>query len=203
MRLTAMSRVPARGPLPVSKGSVVTEPFAYRRVEVTPIGRYEIELGELSTDDGPSPYSIVHMRPFACCVASVAGRLAMVRQYRYSVRSFQLELPAGGIEAGESPRDAAVRELREESGLVAHDVMDLGMTYPSVGSTDEECHLFAMRCDETRTMRELDRGEQTELVLLRRDEVERMIAEGTLRYPPLYVAWLRLDRLGLLDELFF
>lgn len=126
----------------------------------------------------------------------------MVRQYRYSVRSWELELPAGGIEAGESPRDAAVRELREETGLVAHDVVSLGMTYPSVGSTDEECHLFAMRCDGARAERDLDRGEQTELVLLERGEVERMILDGSLRYPPLYVAWLRLDRQGLLDELF-
>ena len=178
------------------------EPFPYRMLEMTPLGRYRVELGELSTPSGPSPYSIVHMKPFACCVASVRGRLAMVRQFRYSVGDWQLELPAGGIEAGETPVQAALRELREETGLEAHDVIELGMTYPSVGSTDEECHLFAMLCDSRVHETSFDRGEQTQLLCLRRQEVERMMDEGELKYPPLYVAWVKLERLGLLDELF-
>lgn len=178
------------------------EPFAYHELEKQQLGRYLIELGELSTPQGPSPYSIVHMKPFACCAASVGGKLAMVRQFRYSVGSWQLELPAGGIEAGELPREAAVRELREETGLVACDVRDLGMVYPSVGSTDEQCHVFACRCEDALVRRELDRGEQTELLLLSREEVERMMAEGSLVYPPLFVAWLKLERMGMLDELF-
>lgn len=181
---------------------MTSTPFAYTRLEVTPVGRYKIELGQLATDDGPSPYSIVHMRPFACCVASVAGKLALVRQYRYSIDDWQLELPAGGIEAGETPRDAAVRELREETGLAAHDVISLGMYYPSAGSTDEECHIFAARCEDGVRPLKLDRGEQTELVLLSRCEVEALFDEGRLPYMPLYVAWIRLSRSGLLDELF-
>ena len=110
------------------------EAYPYKEIARGRVGRYEVELGELSTDSGPSPYSIIHMRPFACCVAFFEGRLAMVRQFRYSVSSWQLELPAGGIEEGEQPSAAAVRELREETGLVAREVFDLGMVYCSVGS---------------------------------------------------------------------
>lgn len=177
------------------------KPFAYRLLSTQKIGRYELELGELSTPDGPSPYSIVHMKSFSCCFVTVEGRLAMVRQFRYSVGSWQLELPAGGIERGETPWAAATRELAEEVGLLSEDLFDLGMVYPSVGSTDEQCHIFAGRCSGT-CERNLDRGEQTELVLLTRGEVERMMDEGAIVYPALYVAWLKLEREGLLDELF-
>ena len=177
-------------------------PYPYRTLEEHDLGRYRIELGELATECGPSPYSIVHMRPFACCVASIEGKLAMVRQFRYAVGSYQYELPAGGIEEGETPQEAAVRELREETGLVAHDLINLGTVYPSVGSTDEVCHIFAMRCEGSRVSRDLDRGEQTELILMSRREIERMMDDGSLVYPALYVAWVKLGRMGLLDTLF-
>lgn len=176
--------------------------YPYSEIVRQPIGRYEIELGKLLTEHGPSPYSIVHMRPFACCMAFVEGKLAFVKQFRYSVSSWQLELPAGGIQDGEAPSVAAVRELREETGLVARGVFDLGMVYTSVGSTDEECHIFAMSCEANRLPLDLDTGEQTELVLLSRGEIEAMMDDGTLVYPPLYVAWLKLQRMGLLEAMF-
>lgn len=177
------------------------EPFDYRMISSQELGRYRIELGELATPEGPSPYSIVRMRGFSCCFVTVGGRLAMVRQYRHSVGSWQLELPAGGIEQGETPQEAAIRELAEEAGLVADELMDLGMVYPSVGSTDERCHIFAGRSTGA-CARHFDRGEQAELVLLSRQEVERMFDDGSAVYPALYVAWLKLERRGLLDELF-
>ena len=178
------------------------EPYPYRQLSMHPLGRYRIELGELACEDGPSPYSIVHMRPFATVAAFVDGRMAFVRQYRYSVGSWQLELPAGGMEPGEDPRDAAVRELREETGLVAHDLIDLGMVYPSVGSTDERCYVYAARCDGRRVACEPDPGEQTELVCLSREDVERMMDAGEMPNVQVYVAWAMLQRHGLLDELF-
>ena len=46
-------------------------------------------------------------------------RVAMVRQYRYPMGEIVLELPAGKLEKGEDPRDSGLRELREETGLIA------------------------------------------------------------------------------------
>lgn len=45
------------------------------------------------------------------------GRIVLIRQYRYPVNAWIYELPAGLIDRGETPRQAAVRELREETGL--------------------------------------------------------------------------------------
>lgn len=176
--------------------------YPYHRIKTVSLGRYRIELGELATETGPSPYSIVRMRPFACVAAFVEGRLALVRQYRHSVDGWTLELPAGGVEPGEDPQAGALRELREETGLVPSEVIDLGVVYPSIGSTDEKCYLFAVRCLQERVTCEPDPGEQTELVYMSREELEHMMDDGTLVYPELYVAWLKLQRAGLLDQLF-
>ena len=176
-------------------------PFPYRTLSTHQLGRYEIELGELACEDGPSPYSFIRMRPFASCVAFVDGKLALVRQYRYSVDDWRLEVCAGGIDDGEDPRDAAVRELREETGLVAEQVWSLGVQHPSVGSTDEECHLFAMRCSSERVPCEFDRGEATELVLFTREEAEELLDADLASYMPLFTAWVKLTRMGLIDEL--
>ena len=178
------------------------KPYPYQVLNTTRIGRFAIEQAELATPYGPAPYTVARMKPFACCAAFVEGRLACVRQYRYAVETYMWELPGGVIEVGEDPCDAAARELREETGLCARELFSLGTTFTSSGSTDECCHLFAARCDATVEDRALDRGEQVELVLLERAEIERLIDEGAPIHPELYVVWVKLQRQGLLDQLF-
>jgi ADP-ribose pyrophosphatase len=71
------------------------------------------------------------------------GRLLFVRQFRYPVDSILLELPAGTLEAGEPPRDCAERELVEETGHAAGELLDLGSFFSAPGFTDEILHAFA------------------------------------------------------------
>lgn len=73
------------------------------------------------------------------------GKVYMVRQFRYAFGRELLEIPAGKLEPGENPRAAAIRELREECGLLADQVTELGCIYPSVGYDDEIIHLYLAR----------------------------------------------------------
>jgi ADP-ribose pyrophosphatase len=77
------------------------------------------------------------------------GRIRFVEQYRYAVSEALLELPAGLIDAGESPETAARRELREEVGLVPGSLTQIGVLYPSAGYSNERVFVFhAGDCDE-------------------------------------------------------
>ena len=71
-----------------------------------------------------------------------AGSVLLVRQYRLPVRQFLLELPAGGIDPGESVEEAVQRELREETGQRAGRLERLATFYASPGYCDELMHLF-------------------------------------------------------------
>ena len=70
------------------------------------------------------------------------GNVLLVRQYRLPVGRSLLELPAGGIDAGESVEEAVQRELQEETGQRAGQLERLGSFFVSPGYSDELMHLF-------------------------------------------------------------
>ncbi len=72
-------------------------------------------------------------------------KVALVRQYRHPVAQSLLELPAGRLEEGDSPLDAARRELAEETGLAASDWRLLAKAYPAPGYCQELLHIYLAR----------------------------------------------------------
>ena len=81
----------------------------------------------------------------AVCIAAIDENdmVSVVTQYRYALGRELCELPAGKLEEGEEPYSAAVRELREETGLVsAKPLLPLGRIYSSVGFCDECIYLY-------------------------------------------------------------
>jgi ADP-ribose pyrophosphatase len=86
---------------------------------------------------------IVH-HPGAVCMLALSqhGTIFLVEQFRAPVKKILLELPAGTLEPGESPKTTAVRELQEEIGMKPHSITSLGGFYVAPGYCDEFVHLF-------------------------------------------------------------
>ena len=81
---------------------------------------------------------VVHHHGGACIVPYFEdGTICMVRQFRYAMQQELWELPAGKLEKGENPFEAAKRELEEECGLTADKYTSLGEFYPTVGYDTE------------------------------------------------------------------
>src|SRR3989344_2813222 len=70
------------------------------------------------------------------------GKVLMVKQYKYPIKKFTLEIPRGFIEKGESPKAAALRELEEETGYKAGRIVPMGKMYTIPGITTELSHIF-------------------------------------------------------------
>jgi ADP-ribose pyrophosphatase len=68
--------------------------------------------------------------------------IVLVRQHRYAIGADTWEACAGGIDPGETPEEAAIRELREETGLRARSVQRLWSAYSAPGFCNELLHFF-------------------------------------------------------------
>jgi len=70
------------------------------------------------------------------------GQMYFVRQYRHAAKVDLLELPAGTLEENEPPTEAAAREIREEIGLEARNIREIGSFYLAPGYSTELMHVF-------------------------------------------------------------
>jgi ADP-ribose pyrophosphatase len=104
----------------------------------------------------------------------------LIRQYRYAADGYLYEVPAGRLDAGESPADCANRELREETGYTADRVEHLFTMFTTPGFTDEKIHLFlATGLTLGESAREAD--EFLELVPTRLSRALSMVEQGDIQ----------------------
>ena len=82
--------------------------------------------------------------PGAVCIIPILpnGKLALIRQFRYPIGKEMIELPAGKLDANETPKNCALRELEEEIGHKANKLTLLTHIHPAIGFANETMWLF-------------------------------------------------------------
>jgi len=108
------------------------------------------------------------------------GDVLLVQQYRLPAAQTLLEVPAGGVDEGEKPEEAAQRELGEECGQQANRLERLGGFYLSPGFCSEFVHMFlATQLQPVRARPEPD--EEIAVVRLPLAEALRLVRQGEIR----------------------
>ena len=69
-------------------------------------------------------------------------KLLLIKQFRPALNDYIYEVPAGVVENGEDVREAAKRELLEELGYIANELIEIGQFYPTPGYSCERMHFF-------------------------------------------------------------
>jgi ADP-ribose pyrophosphatase len=117
------------------------------------------------------------------CIAVIAvdadGRVLLVKQFRKAVEKELLEIPAGGIDPGESPEDAVSREMREETGYLPRRVERLGGFYSAPGYSTEYLYLY-LATDLTPSRLFAEDTEAISLVRLSPEQIPELISSGAI-----------------------
>lgn len=108
--------------------------------------------------------------------------LVLVRQFRYGINAFSLEIPGGVIDEGEGPLVAGVRELREESGFVGAPARLLGSVHPNPAMQSNRCHLVLVEDARPVAALDWDPDEEFEITTLPVDEVYARAARGEITH---------------------
>ena len=118
----------------------------------------------------------------ASCIMAFTSdnKLLIERQYRYPYDEVIYEFPAGKCDKDEDPLVTAKRELEEETGYYANNIVYLGKMYPSCAYTDEVIYLYLATSLERRKQH-LDENEALNIFEMSLDEVIKLVKSGEIK----------------------
>lgn len=158
------------------------------------------ERAQLSNGHTIEDFHLVETPPWVAVVALTAlGELVFVDQYRRGLDGLSRELPAGVIEPGEAPLEAARRELLEETGHTAEEWLPLGTMAPEPSRSTSRAHLFFARGAHRVAAQRLDDSEEVSVHLVPVAEALRGLEEGLVVHGTHIGALLLAERRGLLE----
>jgi ADP-ribose pyrophosphatase len=133
-----------------------------------------------TADGGETEREIVAHEPCVAVVAvDEAGKLLLVRQYRKPVEKELLEIPAGGIDPGESPEEAVRREMQEETGYLPRQLVSLGGFYAAPGYATEYLYLY-LAADLVPSRLFAEDTDEITLVRLAPEEIPPLVVSGEI-----------------------
>ncbi|MHA2378180.1 MAG: NUDIX hydrolase [Candidatus Thorarchaeota archaeon] len=134
-------------------------------------------------------YVVVEYRDYSSviCVVEDDTRVVLVRQFRYPWMVASWESPSGLIDAGETAEEAAIREIKEETGYILKSIQPLARYHPT-GLGPVWCNVYFGTASNA-TNQLPDAGEFLRVGLFSYEEVDRMIQDGDIIHAATIMGW--------------
>ena len=122
------------------------------------------------------------------CVVAINNKneVLLVNQFRYPYKEHLLEIPAGKLNKGEDPLECGIRELKEETGAIAKNIIPLGIMYPSPGYCAEIIHIY-LASDLVLEQNNLDEDEFLEVKAVPFSQALKMAANGEINLSLIHI----------------
>ncbi|MGE5632487.1 MAG: NUDIX hydrolase [Caulobacteraceae bacterium] len=153
----------------------------------------KLDIHDVVLENGTKAKREIITHPGGVGIIAVTEKdeIYFVQQYRKPYEAEVLEIPAGKLDRGEDPRNCAIRELKEETGLTARSFTYLGEMYPSPGYTDEIIRIFkaeGISLGESDT----DEDEFLDVIKLPMEKACEMVKQGLIKDAKTAIALLML-----------
>ena len=180
-----MSDEPTNGPYRIKSSQTVYEnPWISVRED-----RVSHEKG------GDGLFGIVTLKPGSTVLPITDdGRVYLVREHKYGLGERSVELMSGGIDDGETPLEAAKRELQEELGLAAGKWVQLGVTNPFTTVMDSPNYMF-LASELTQVPVKPDAWEEIEPMCVELAEAVQMVLDGRITHAASCICLLKAERM--------
>lgn len=134
-----------------------------------------------STTNVEGDYIIMHAPDWVIVIPETNDNFLMVKQWRHGAKKLSVEFPGGVIDSGETPEEAAIRELQEETGFKTGKLTKLGEVNPNPALFDNLVHVFLAEDLTPTGTQDLDEDEFINYMELSKKEV--LEGMGTEQFP--------------------
>lgn len=126
-------------------------------------------------------YTRIKRKDYSTIVPFISNdQILVIKSYRHLVDSIQIEVPSGYIETGEEPQEAAMRELKEETGYAAKEFIQIGTYTPDYTMFEQKGNLFVAYHLVNEGDQELGTMELIEPAILTIKEIMKLLSEGKI-----------------------
>lgn len=146
---------------------------------------FEVQSVQFQHPAHPEPrnFAVINAPDWVNIVALTLDRkLVLVRQFRYGIDDFSLEIPGGMIDPGEDPLAAGLRELQEETGFTGGRARMLGRVRPNPAMQGNHCHFVFVEGAVPTAAVDWDENEEMEITTLPVDEVYALAYAGGITH---------------------
>ena len=159
----------------------------------------DLRIETVEMPDGKTAYRELVDHPGGVGILALTddGKIPMVRQYRKPMETVTLEIPAGTLDKEEEPLLCGIRELKEETGYEAKEVISLGYMYPSPGFANEITYVYFAK-GLSKGKDNPDEDEFLDVEEFSVAEIEQMILKNEINDGKTLVAFLKAKAMGLL-----
>ena len=150
-----------------------------------------VDLVKIELPNGRQSYREVvrHKNAVGILARKADGKFVLVKQYRKAAGAAIVEVIAGGMEAGETPEESAVRETSEETGYDVKNMKFLTTIICTPGYCEERIHLFYAELAEGQHDQHLDFSENVQPVEYTEEELDKAILAGEVFDGKTLSAW--------------